>query len=210
MLSTKKYYFLLSQIYVFYFFSCLSSLAKTSSTTLSKVEWWDWTSLLSSQSKEKITYSFIIKCDVSYRYFAHALYQIEEVLFLVLLRVLQHHEWMLILSNRFPESIETLYYMVNYTLNIEPGLHSYDKMHLIIMYFLFLYIGRFDLSSVTQSCPTLCDPMNRSTPGLPVHHQLPEFTPTPVHWVGDAIQPSHPLSSPSPPTFHLSQHQGLF
>ena len=52
--------------------------------------------------------------------------------------------------------------------------------------------------------------MNRSTPGLPVHHQLPEFTQTHVHWVGDAIQPSHPLSSPSPPTFNLSQHQGLF
>ena len=54
-------------------------------------------------------------------------------------------------------------------------------------------------SSVAQSCPTLCDPMNRSTPGLPVHHQFPEFTQTHVHWVGDAIQPSHPLPSPSPP-----------
>ena len=54
-------------------------------------------------------------------------------------------------------------------------------------------------SSVTQSCPTLCHLMNHSTPGLPVHHQLPEFTQTHVHWVGDAIQPSHPLSSPSPP-----------
>ena len=54
-------------------------------------------------------------------------------------------------------------------------------------------------SSVTQSCPTLCDPMNHSTPGLPVHHQLPESTQTHVHRVGDAIQPSHPLSSPSPP-----------
>ena len=56
----------------------------------------------------------------------------------------------------------------------------------------------------------LCDPMNCSTPGLPVHHQLLEFTQTHVHWVGDAIQPSHPLSSPSPPTLNLSQHQGLF
>ena len=54
-------------------------------------------------------------------------------------------------------------------------------------------------SSVAQSCPTLCNPMNRSTPGFPVHHQLPEFTQTHVHWVSDAIQPSHPLSSPSPP-----------
>ena len=65
-------------------------------------------------------------------------------------------------------------------------------------------------ASVTQSCLTLWDPMNRSTPGLPVHHQLPEFTQTHVHWVSDAIQPSHPLSSPSPPAFNLSQYQGLF
>ena len=63
-------------------------------------------------------------------------------------------------------------------------------------------------SSVTQSCPTLCDPMNCSTPGLPVCHQLPESTQTHVHWVGDAIQPSHPLSSTSPPALNLSQHQG--
>ena len=65
-------------------------------------------------------------------------------------------------------------------------------------------------SSVTQSCPILCDPMNRSTPALPVHHQLPESTQTHVHRVSDAIQPSHPLSSPSPPALNLSQHQGLF
>ena len=65
-------------------------------------------------------------------------------------------------------------------------------------------------SSVAQSCPTLCDPMNRSTPGLPVHHQLPEFTQTHVHRVGDAIQPSHPLSSPTPSASNPSQHQGLF
>ena len=64
-------------------------------------------------------------------------------------------------------------------------------------------------SSVAQSCPTRCDPMDCSTPGLPVHHQLPEFTQTHVHRVGDAIQPSHPLSSPSP-AFNLSQHQCLF
>ena len=65
-------------------------------------------------------------------------------------------------------------------------------------------------SSVTQSCPTLCDPMNCSTPGLPVHHQLPEFTQTHVHRVSDAIQPSHPLASPSPPAPNPSQHQSLF
>ena len=65
-------------------------------------------------------------------------------------------------------------------------------------------------SSVAQSCLTLCDPMNHSMPGLPVHHQLPESTQTHVHRVGDAIQPSHPLLYPSPPALNLSQHQGLF
>ena len=65
-------------------------------------------------------------------------------------------------------------------------------------------------SSVSRSCPTLCDPMDHSTPGLPVHHQLPEFTQTHVHRVSDAIQPSHPLLSPSPPAPNPSQHQGLF
>ena len=65
-------------------------------------------------------------------------------------------------------------------------------------------------SSVAQSCPTLCDPMNHSMSGLPVHHQLSESTPTQVHRVSDATQPSHPLSSPSPPALSLSQHQGLF
>ena len=64
--------------------------------------------------------------------------------------------------------------------------------------------------SVAQSCLTLCDPMNRSTPGLPVHHQLPEFTQTHVYRVGDAIQPSHPLSSPFPPAPNPSQYQSLF
>ena len=64
-------------------------------------------------------------------------------------------------------------------------------------------------SSVAQSCPTLCDPMNRSTPGLPVHHQLPEFIQTHVHRVSDAIQPSHPLSSPFH-AFNLSQHSAFF
>ena len=66
------------------------------------------------------------------------------------------------------------------------------------------------VQSVAQSCLTLCDPVNRSTPGLPVHHQLPEFTQTHVHRVSDAIQPSHPLASPSPPAPNPSQHQSLF
>ena len=68
----------------------------------------------------------------------------------------------------------------------------------------------FQFSSVTQSNTTLCDPMDCSMPGFPDHHQLLEFTQTHVHWISDAIQPSHPLSSPSPPAFNLSQHQGLF
>ena len=63
---------------------------------------------------------------------------------------------------------------------------------------------------VAKSCPTLCNPMKCSTPGFPILQHLLEFTQTNVHWVGDAIQPSHPLSSPSPPAFNLSQHQGLF
>ena len=73
-----------------------------------------------------------------------------------------------------------------------------------------VFLPSVQFSSVAQLCPTLCDPMNHRTPGLPVHHQLPEFTQTHVHRVSDAIQPSHPLSSPSPPAPNPSQHQGLF
>ena len=73
-----------------------------------------------------------------------------------------------------------------------------------------LFISSVQFISVAQSCLTLCDPVNRSTPGLPVHHQLPEFTQTHAHQVGDAIQSSHPLSSPSPPVPNPSQHQGFF
>ena len=77
-------------------------------------------------------------------------------------------------------------------------------------------IGRWILyysvqfSPITQSCLTLCEPVDCSMPGLPVHHQFLEFTQTRVHWVSDAIQPSQPLSSPSPPAFKLPQHQGVF
>jgi len=72
------------------------------------------------------------------------------------------------------------------------------------------FTASVQFSSVAQSCLTVCDPMNRSMPGLPVHHQLPEFTQTHVHRVGDAIQPSHRLSSPSPPASNPSQRQSLF
>jgi len=88
-----------------------------------------------------------------------------------------------------------------------------------VFVFVFFWLGVHSLpswldasvqfSSVAQSCLTLWDPMNCSTPGLPVHYQLPESTQTHVHRVGDAIQPSHPLSSPSPPALNLSQHQSF-
>ena len=79
-----------------------------------------------------------------------------------------------------------------------------------IFYYWEFQFSSVQFSSVAQSCLTFCDPMNRSTPGLPVHHQLPEFTQTHVHWVRDAIQPSHLGSSPSPPAPNPSQHQSLF
>ena len=79
-----------------------------------------------------------------------------------------------------------------------------------VFFVFFFTTSATQFGSVVQSCPTLCDPTNHSTPGLPVHHQLLEFTQTHVHRVGDAIQPSHPLSSPSPPAPNPSQHQSLF
>ena len=80
----------------------------------------------------------------------------------------------------------------------------------MLIQILLSFFSSVQFSSVAQSCPTLCDPMNCSMPGLPVRHQLPESTQTHVHWVNNAIQPSHPLSSPSPPALNLSQHQALF
>ena len=80
--------------------------------------------------------------------------------------------------------------------------------HVLELHFAFQF-NSVQFSSVAQSCPTLCNPMNHSTPGLPVHHQLPEFTQTHIHRVGNAIQPSHPLSSPSPPALNPSQHQSF-
>ena len=101
---------------------------------------------------------------------------------------------------------QTSQYLRKSTLNIHwkdwCWCWSFNTLVFIIFYVQF--------SSVPQSCPTLCDPMNCSTPGLSVHHQLLEFTQTHVHQVSDAIQPSHPLSSPSPPVFSLSKHKDLF
>ena len=89
------------------------------------------------------------------------------------------------------------------------SLHSFC-IHSICSYQEAIQCWLLQFSSVAQSYPTLCDPMNRSTSGLPVHHPFPEFTQTHVHWVSDAIQPSHPLLSSSPPALNLSQHHGLF
>ena len=86
----------------------------------------------------------------------------------------------------------------------------YTKLLQSLEYEFGYNIASVQFSSVAQSCPTPYYPMNHSTPGLSVHHQLPESTQTHVHRVGDAFQPSHPLSSPSPPALNLSQHQGLF
>ena len=92
----------------------------------------------------------------------------------------------------------------------------YLKMHVVgegpgaILWVLRHFLSLIQFSPVAQSCPTLCDPMDCSMPGLPVHHQHLEFTQTHVHWVGVPIQPSHLLSFPSPPALNLSQHKGLF
>ena len=90
---------------------------------------------------------------------------------------------------------ESIFYLITFEITVKTIVHG----NLVLV---------LKVSSVTQSCPILCDPMDCSTPGLPVHHQLLEFTQTHLHWVSDAIQPSHPLSSPSP-TFNLSQHRGF-
>ena len=94
--------------------------------------------------------------------------------------------------------------------NRENVMNSYTIKKSIIVIEKVMKSIKPQFSSVSQSCPILCDPMNRSTSGLPVHHQLQGSTQTHVHRVSDAIQPSHPLSSPSPSAFNLSQHQGLF
>ena len=108
------------------------------------------------------------------------------------------------ISHTFPYQVPQLVAQSTTTGNFSPSPHTPLGPSFVCP----LYSVQF--SSVTQSCPTLCDPMNRSTPGLPVHYQLPEFTQTHVHQVSNAIQPSHPLSSPSPAAPNPSQHQSLF
>ena len=102
---------------------------------------------------------------------------------------------------------------------LKPGLENFehyfastwDECNCVVVWAFFgtAFLWDWMKTDLSQSCPTLCDPMDCSTPGLPVHHQLPEFTQTHVHWVSDAIQPSHPLLPPSPPALNLFQHQGL-
>ena len=122
-----------------------------------------------------------------------------------------------ITNSLLPENLLFFFFWFFYYLDGE--LPSLD---FLILYFLFccfvlfswviysILLNTAQFSSFTQLCPTLCDPMNCSTPGSPVHHQFPELAQTHVHRVGDAIQQSHPVSSPSPLAFNLSQHQGLF
>ena len=108
-----------------------------------------------------------------------------------------------------PSPVKSLSYM--FKSKIDTFIWYQHITQVVEMIFSYkLYNKGVQLSSVAQSCPTLCDPMNHSTPGLPVHQQLPEFTQTHVHWVCDAIQPFHLLSSLSPPAPNPSQHQGLF
>ena len=91
-----------------------------------------------------------------------------------------------------------------------PGIFQARVLEWVAIAFSTQYATGDQFTSITQSCLNLCDPMNHSTPGLPVHHQLPEPTQTHIHLVNDAIRLSHPLMSPSPPTFNIPQHQGLF
>ena len=111
----------------------------------------------------------------------------------------------------------TFKYTWNSKVDLMWGCQNFNILWKTWNYIFFVYSeikleinNKWEFSSVAQFCPTLCDPMDCSTPGLHVHHQLPEFTQTHAHWVGDVIQPSYPLSSPSPPSFNLSQYQDFF
>ena len=108
-------------------------------------------------------------------------------------------------------NIQDMKVSINTRMDTEDVIYTYTKWNLLSHKKQNLAnCNSIQLSSVAQWCPTLYDPMNRSTPDLPVHHQLPEFTQTHIHRVSDAIKPSHPLSSPSPPAPNPSQHQRLF
>ena len=119
--------------------------------------------------------------------------------------------WWMFPRQAFMSLIVTFFLIAQFIREHCKGLSRSNQIDLgLKKYWMLFGFSSVQFSSVTQSCPTLCDPVNRSTPGLPVHHQLPEFTQTHVHRVSDAIKPSHPLSSPSPPAPNPSQHHSLF
>ena len=138
------------------------------------------------------------------------------MIFLIQDPLLVFNSWLLVLlvysqwSNHVDREINPPQQLAIFRYEYLCNIHKYTPDAKIISeykLYTFIYV---QFSSVAQSCPTLCNPMNCSTPGLPVHHHLPEFTHTHIHWVRDAIQPSHPLLSPSPPACNPSQHQDLF
>ena len=119
--------------------------------------------------------------------------------------LLMYQGWFLLLCPLFALYVWVILHWIQYivTIAISTWIESFFTFYCSLC-------SKVYFSSVAQSCPTLCNPMDGRMPGLPVHHQLLEFTQTHVHCVGDAIRPSHPLSSPSPPAPNPSQHQGLF
>ena len=182
MSSVNRYSFTSSSLDIFIHFSCLISQTRTSSTTLNRTGGSWYPCHVPGVGRENILY------DITYCFFRDTLYQVEEIPFPIVKSF--YHEVCWILSDFFLCLLRW----------------SHDFCFLFYWYEV-LHSVQF---SQSQSCLTLFDPMDCSTPGFPVHHQLPELALTHVHRVGDAIQPSHPLLSLFPPAFNLSQHQGLF
>ena len=144
------------------------------------------------------------------------IYNGQRKLYLLNTYVMIHNHCEIFTTIKFINTSTTLHSCLVYAnVMITLKMYSLSKCQEYNIVLVILTIGTMlyhsvQFSSVAHLCLTLCSPMNCSTPGLPVHHQLPEFTQTHVHRVSDAIQPSHPLLSPSPPALNLSQHQGLF
>ena len=129
----------------------------------------------------------------------------------------QHSEWEKIIANKTTDKVliskiykQLIQFNITKTNSLIKKMGRKPKQTFLQRRHVVQSLISVQFSSVAQSCLTLCDPMNRSMPGLPVHHQLPEFTQTHIHRVRDATQPSHPLSSPSPPAPNHPQHQSLF
>ena len=157
---------------------------------------------------------FFINDDFNSRFFIETFYRIDDILFYSeFTKFFIMKEYWIFPNAEINKYNEIIIHCFSFTvlkdelqwlLNVKPILHSWDKNYLVMTN------HPFCCSSITQSCLTLCNPMDCSTPGFPVLHHLPEIAQTQVHWVSDAIQPSCPLSSPCPSAFNLSQHQGLF